>query len=180
MNKKILLIFISIIIFAVGCGSMSNTPTRRVEEFFRRYQNTSDAVLIELGDFLDSLELDPNLREAYHAIYLRQYQDLEFEVRNETIEEDRAIVTVLIRVYDYYRANININNHIASNPDEFLDENGIFSQEKAFRYRIDHLGRVNNRVEHTIDISLTRVNNEWTIDTLSNDILEKIHGTFPY
>ena len=178
--KKLWLVGLIILVFTVGCASLGNTPTARVEELLRRYQNHSDPVLIELGDFLDSLDLDLDVRDDYHAIYLRQYQDMEFEVQNETIEGDRAVVTVLVRVYDYYRANIEINNFIASNPNEFLDEEGNFSQALAFRHRIDELSRVTNRVEHTIDFVLTRADEEWRIDTLTIDILEKLHGTFPY
>lgn len=180
MRKKLLVVALAIVVFAIGCASLSNTPSGRVEEFLRRYQTTSDAVLIELGDFLDTLELDPEVREDYHAIYIRQYQDLEFEIQSENIDGNRAIVTVLIRVYDYYQANININNFIATNQNKFLDDEGQFSPTLAFKHRIEELSRVNNRVEHTIDFSLTRVNDEWTMDSLSEDILEKIHGTFPY
>jgi len=180
MKKRLWLVGLMLLIFTVGCASMSNTPTARVEEFLRRYQNHSNAVLIELGDFLDTLELDPEVRDDYHQIYLRQYQDMEFEVQDETIEGDQAIVTVVVTVYDYYRANIEINNFIATNPSQFEDAEGNFDPAKAFRHRIDELSRVTNRVEHTIDFSLRRINDEWMLDTPSNNMLEKLHGTFPY
>jgi len=180
MKKRFWLIGLILLVFVVGCSAMANTPTARVEELLRRYQNHSQSIIIELGDFLDSLNLDPNDRQDYHDIYLRQYRDLEFEVKNEVIDGDNAIVTVQIKVYDYHRAEININNFIANNPDDFLDENGNFSSTKAFRHRIDELMRITDRIEYTIDFTLTRVNDEWVVDTLTTEMLEKIHGTFAY
>ena len=76
-------------------------------------------------------------------------------------------------------AENNINNYIASNPDEFND-NGIYDSKKGLLYRIGELNKENNRVTYTLDISLTKVNNEWTVDSLTDDDLAKIHGTYAH
>jgi len=180
MKKRWWLISLIIIFLTMGCMGMASSPSSKVEELLRRYQNHSEGVIIELGDFLDSLNLDPETRDDYHSIYLRQYQDMEFEIKNETIDGDRAVVTVAIKVYDYYRAEININNFIMNNPNEFMDDDGNFSPYLAFRHRIDELLRVNDRVEYNVDFTITLINDEWVIDTLTEEQLEKIHGTFAY
>ena len=37
-----------------------------------------------------------------------------------------------------------------------------------------------DRVEYTIDINLTKKDNEWTVNEFDKTTLEKIHGTYNY
>ena len=102
-----------------------------------------------------------------------------YEIIDEKINGDNAVVTVKVKVYDYYTAEKDINDYISTHQNEFYDNN-VYSAGKALKYRIGELKKVNNRTEYTMDFTLTKVNNVWTVDTLTNEQLEKIHGTYAY
>ena len=179
MKKKALLISLLILFLAFGCG-MANTPTAKVEELLKRYNSNADVVKAELGDYLNTLGLDEDNRTSYQNVYLRQYSDLTYEVKEERIDGNNAVVAVQIKVYDYFTAENNINNYISTNQTEFNDEAGVYSAANALKYRIAELGKVKEKIEYTIDFTLTKVNDEWTIDNLSTEQLEKIHGTYAH
>ncbi|NLL02021.1 MAG: hypothetical protein GX265_03265 [Mollicutes bacterium] len=178
MKKSYWLIGLLFLFLVTGCG-MSNTPSTKVEELLKRYNNNADVVKTELGDYLSSLDLDDDNQKDYEDIYLRQYSDMTYEIIDEKINGDNAVVTVKVKVYDYYTAEKDINDYISTHQNEFYDNN-VYSAGKALKYRIGELKKVNNRTEYTMDFTLTKVNNVWTVDTLTNEQLEKIHGTYAY
>ena len=177
MKKKSLFICLLILFLATAC-SMGNTPTDKVEALLKRYNSKADVVKTELGDYLNSLDFDDDTRSKYEEIYLRQYSDLTYEIKEEVIDGDTAIVTAQIKVYDYYGAEENINNYISNNESQFYDDNNIYSASKALLYRIGELTKTNEKIEYTLEFSLTKVNDTWSVDTLTNEQLEKIHGTY--
>ena len=103
----------------------------------------------------------------------------EEKLKDETIDGDNAVVTAQIDVYDYYKVENDVNNYIADNSTEF-NNNGLFDSVKAMKYRMDELNKTDERVQYTIDFSLTKVNDEWTINNLTDETLEKIHGTYAH
>jgi hypothetical protein len=161
-----------------GCGS-TNTPTNKVEKLLSSYQTTSDAIVTELDDYLKTLDVPSNYYDDYKNVYLKQYKDLTYKVKNEKIDGDQATVTTQIEVYDYYKTENDVTSYIASHPDEFSD-NGVYSTAKGLKYKIDELNKTTDRVTYTLEITLTKVNDNWTIDNLTNEELEKIHGTFAH
>lgn len=177
MKKRYWLAGILLLIIVTGCG-MGNTPTSKVEELLKRYNSGADVVKTELGDYLSSLNLDDENQKGYEGVYLRQYSDMTYQIKDERIDGDSAIVTVQVKVYDYYTAEKDINNYVSTHQTEFHDDDDIYSSSKALKYRIDELKKVNDKVEYTLDFTLTKVNNVWTVDTLTNEQLEKIHGTY--
>jgi hypothetical protein len=46
--------------------------------------------------------------------------------------------------------------------------------------RIEQLNKSSDRVTYTIEFNLTKVDNNWTIDNLTDEDLEKIHGTYAH
>lgn len=178
MKSKILLLF-GLLLLGVGC-TLGNTPKSKVTELLKRYNNHSEGIKIELGDYLDALDLDEDSLEGYREVYLRQYSDLEYEIKDEHIDGDTAIVTVEIKVYDYYGAENDINDYIGMNQEEFYGDDGEYDPDLALKHRIDELGKASEKVTYTIDFTLTKINNNWTVDTLTNEQLEKIHGTYAH
>ena len=174
MKKKFLFIIglfiLSISLF--GCGNM-NTPRKKVEMLLMSYRNNGESIVSELNDYLSTLMIEDAYFEDYKKVYLRQYQDLTYEIKDERIDGDNATVTAQIEVYDYYKTENDVNDYITNNPDEFLNDG-----KSSILYRIEELNKENSRVTYTLDINLTKVNDEWTIDTLTDDDLAKIHGTY--
>jgi hypothetical protein len=180
MKKKLLLLTLFVLVGSTlfGC-SMNNTPKKTVETLLMNYKNNGDNIVTELDDYLNGLAIDNDYYEDYKQVYLRQYQDLDYEIKDETIDGDNATVTVQIEVYDYYKVENDVNNYIATNPDEF-NENGVYSTVKGLQYRIEQLNKSSDRVTYTIEFNLTKVDNNWTIDNLTDEDLEKIHGTYAH
>ena len=179
MKKKYLLVISMLIMIlgTFGCELMQITPKKKVELLLSDYQNNNDMIISELNDYIKTIATDDSTFEEYKKVYLRQYQDLKYEIKDETIDGDHAKITAQIDVYDYYKADTEAKTFITNNPNEFTN-NGVYDSKKGILYRIESLSKTNDRVTYTITINLTKVNNEWTIDNLTEEDLEKIHGTF--
>ena len=54
----------------------------------------------------------------------------------------------------------------------------IYDSKKVLEYKIDKLTNAKDRVTYTVVFNLTKVDNEWKVDNLSNEDLEKIHGIY--
>ena len=54
-------------------------------------------------------------------------------------------------------------------------DEGLFTD-----YKLEQLDKVNDTVDYTIDFTLTKVDNEWVVNELTNEQLEKIHGVYEY
>ena len=181
MKKRNLIIGIILLILTFGCTmQMGNSPTSKVEELLKKYNSNHDIVKGELGDYLNSLNLDHETLEIYQEIYLRQYSDLTYEIKDERIDGDRATVTVQIKVYDYYSAENLITNHISTNQRDFYDDDDVYDPIKAKTYRIENLRKVKDKIEYTIEFTLTKINDEWIVDNLTNEQLDKIHGMYAH
>lgn len=176
--KRRLLLFISafILLFTLGCGMM-NTPKEKIRELLNKYQNNNDVVVTELTDFLDTLTIDTAHYDKYKNIYLKQYKDLTYEIKDEKIDGDNAVVTTQVEVYDYYTVENDVTTYVSTNPDEF-NENGTYSTTKALDYKIEQLNKTDKRITYTIDFILTKIDGKWVVDSLTNEELEKIHGTY--
>ena len=105
--KKIFLCFscIMAIVLLSGC-SFDNTPTKKVENFLDNYKNQDETVLTQLKDMIstDSLMNDTQ-KSTYEDIMKKQYKDMSYVIKDETIDGDTATVTTEIEVYDYYKIN---------------------------------------------------------------------------
>ena len=177
MKKKLLIIMLVSILLS-GCLNM-NTPKKKVESLLMSYQSNSDNIIKELDNYLSNITTSESDFEDYKRVYSRQYQNLTYEIKDETINGDEASVTAQIDVYDYYKVNLNVEEYLTNHPDEFYN-NGIYDTKEALKYRINELSNTKERITYTIVITLTKVNNKWEIDNISEDVLEKIHGTYAH
>ena len=107
--------------------------------------------------------------------YFNENGSVEFE----NINGEMATVTVDVDVYDYYKVESDVASYISSNQNEFSD-NGIYNANKGLMYKIDKLSTASDRVTHTLVFHLTKVDDKWTVDNLSNEDLEKIHGVYAH
>ena len=57
---------------------------------------------------------------------------------------------------------------------------GEYDESKFIDYKLKELDKVNDTVDYTIDFTLTKVNNDWVVNELTNEQLEKIHGVYEY
>ena len=104
---KKLLGIIAIILLLMGCtlGDIDNTPTKQVEAFFNNYQTLDKKVLDDLDTVIAKQTTFTNeQRDEYRSIIKKHYQNLTYEIKDETVNGDRANVEVEIEVTDFYKA----------------------------------------------------------------------------
>ena len=173
--KKVLYLLVAIVLLT-GCSctaNMGNTPTKKVEEYLNKYQTNDDDVVSDLDDVLtNDTTLTADERTNYSDFMKKHYQDLQYEIKDETIDGDTATVDAEITVRNYADAINNANEYRLNNADVF-DEANTFAA-----YRLERLKEVTDTETYTITFHLTKENDEWKVDNLSDDDLRKLSGMY--
>ena len=179
--KKILYIFLlTFSLLLSGCGeTLNNTPTKQVEIFFMNYQTLNQDVIEDLNDVINTdNSMTESQQEKYKDIMKNHYKNLSYEIKDERVDGEVAIVTVEIEVYDYSKTISSIDNYASENNEEFLDDDGNYSQEKFMDYRLSELEKVKDKVKYTLDLTLTKIGDEWQMDQISSLDEDKILGIY--
>ena len=98
--KKVLLVLMSFLLF--GCA-IGNTPSSKVELFLNNYNNLTDDVLLDIEKSALNENLNDSNKELYKNVLAKQYENMKYEIKDESIDGNTAIVTVNINVYDMYK-----------------------------------------------------------------------------
>lgn len=170
--KKILLICFGVILIT-GCSEAANSPTKKVESFFSKYQNLDSVVLDQLDLILDKdTNYNDDNKKEYKTLMIKQYQNLSYKITNEKVEDNNAIVDVEVEVYDYKTAIIKANDYYNTHKEEFKDESLI-------DYQIKEMKDVTERSVYPITFNLTKNDkNNWVLDDISDIDRQKIHGLY--
>lgn len=176
--KKILFSLTLLFLFT-GC-SLSNTPTSKVEAYLNQYNNLTDNVLEDIDITVAAENLNSDNTLAYKEVLKRQYKDLKYEIKEESIDGNDATVTVKIIVYDLYLADKNSHEYMNNRMDEFYDEDNMFDENLYYKYKIENMSKISDKVEYDIVFKLEKQDNEWILQTPDRVTLEKIHGLYNY
>lgn len=178
--KKIVLFASIFLVLLTGCGNMMNTPTKKVEEFLSNYQTMDKTVLDQLDNVIkDAGNLVDEQKEDYRELMKKQYQNLSYKIKDETEDGDNATVTVEIEVYDYGKSINESEQYLVSNRDEFLDEaTKEVDNKKFFDYKIKKMKEVKDKVKYTINFTLTKADDKWKLDNISDIDRQKLHGLY--
>ena len=103
-----------------------------------------------------------------------------FEIKDEVVDGDTATVTVEIEVTDYSKSLSDAEDYLNNNKAEFNDENDEYDESLFTTYRLDRLKESTDKVKYTLNIYLTKVDDEWQIDDLSETDRMKINGMYEY
>jgi len=174
--KKLLCSLMALVILT-GCScantNMDNTPTKKVEAFLNRYQTADDNVMNDLDTSLTAdTTLTEDERSDYREFMKKHYQDLKYEIKDEKIDGDTATVETEITVRSYKNALNDANTYRNDNKDKFDDKNTFAG------YRLENLKKVTDTETYTIYFHLTKTNDEWSVDPLSDEDLNKISGSY--
>ncbi len=182
MKKILIPIFFVSLLLLGGCGEkLNNTPTKQVEMFFMNYQTLNQKVISDLDNVLkDDNTMTESQKEKYKKIMKKHYKNLTYDIKDEVVNGDTAVVTVEIEVYDYSKVKASIDEYAKNHSDEFLDENNNYSQEKFIDYRLAELEKVNDKVKYTLDLNLTKVDDKWELNKISSLDEDKILGIYEY
>lgn len=167
--KKILSIFIFLLLL-VGC-SLSNTPTSKVEELLGKYQGLDSDIKSGIDDVLENESLTLEQKSRYRNLIEKQYKNLTYQIKNEKIDGDTAVITTEIEVMDYKKV-INETTNYYLNKDNYTVED--YNNTK-----LDNLEKVKEKVIYTIDFEVKKDNNgNWILSSLDNDTIKKIQGMY--
>ena len=181
MKKIIVPIILSFILFT-GCGEkLNNTPTKQVEMFFMNYQTLNQKVIDDLDNVLKNDNTMTNdQKEKYKEIMKKHYKNLTYDIKDEVVNGDTAVVTVEIEVYDYSKKKASVNEYVKNHPDEFLDDDNKFSNEKFISYRLSEFENVKDKVKYTLELNLTKIDDKWELNDISSIDEDKILGIYEY
>lgn len=176
--------FLAFALVLTGCSlgqDMSNTPTKKVEEYLNNYQTLDSNVLTKLDAIVENEEMfDEDQKVTYRDILKKHYQDLTYTIKEETINGDKATVEAEIEVTDYTKALKEAESYKETNESEFLDDDENFDETKFNTYKLDLIRESDERVKYTIYFSLTKENDKWLLDDLTDTEEEKILGIYEY
>ena len=177
--KKIMGLLL-IITLLVGCSinlsDIDNTPTTKVEAYFNNYQTLSKEVLDDL-DLVVAKEttLTTTQKQKYRDIIKKHFKNLNYTIKDETVNGDAALVEVEIQVTDFNKV---LNDKDTKKEQDFYEE-GQYNIEAYNDYRLDLLSKAKDYVKYTLYINLEQDdNNEWVLKDLSNEDEQKILGMY--
>ena len=169
--KKIILLGVTIITLLtilVGC-SLSNTPTSKVEELFSKYQRLDTDISDEIDTLLSTETLTNDQKDRYIKLIENQYRNLTYEIKDEKIDGDIAVVTTQIEVLDYRKAISELNTEVGNDYD-ILEYNNK---------KLDKLEEVKDKVAYTIEINVVKDDDgNWKLSNLSSNDIKKIQGMY--
>ena len=179
MKKIIFIMFV--VLSLIGCSNVSNTPTKQVEGFFNKYQTLDKDVVEDLNRVIsDNDILTNNNSQEYRDVMKKQYKDLTYKVKEEIVDADTAVVTVEITVTDFSKVIAMASDYKNNHPEEFVDNNGEYQETIYYDYVISKLKEAKDKIKYTLDIKLSKINEEWHMDKLDNETEDKILGIYQY
>lgn len=181
MKKYLIVLFTVLLLTGCGTKKLMNTPTKKVEMFFENYQTLNDDVISQLDDTVAaSKDFNDTQKDKYKALMKKHYQNIKYDVKDEKVDGDKATVTVEIEVKDYSKAMEEADLYLEEHKKEFVDEEGNYSKSKFMDYRLDKLEKVEDTVKYTLELSLTKIDDEWKLDDISDSDQQKINGIYNY
>lgn len=116
--KKFIVALMVILLSACTLGT-AVTPKQKVSEFLDKYKNENTDIISQLEETIESEITDTDQRSRYKTLMVNQYKNMEYEIKDEIIEDDNAVVEVEITVYNYASALKNSNTYLNEHLDEF-------------------------------------------------------------
>lgn len=166
---KKLLIIISLILLT-GCN-LSNTPTSKVEDLMSKYQKLDREVIEDIDILLENDNLNSSQKEEYKQVIERQYRNLVYEIKDEKIDGNNAIITIEIEVFDYKK--------VTDKVDTEFSRKGNYTNIEYYNEKLDKLKKTKEKVTYTLDIDVLKDNNgNWKIKSLSDENIKKIQGMY--
>jgi len=179
MKKIFLALVLAFTLTGCDLQNMDNTPTKKVEAFFDKYQTLDSNVLNDLDlTIADDTTIDETTRSGYREFMKNHYQDLEYEIKDETIDGDNATVVAEVTVRDYSKVLNDADVYRETNATEFNDETGSYSPALFSEYRLNKMKDVAETVTYTLNLTLTKQDDEWVMDELSEIDEQKMNGLY--
>ena len=166
MKRKMFLLIL-ILGFLIGCD-MANTPNSVIDDLFNKYQKLDTDIDSGINSVLDEQNLTPEHKERYRRLLEKQYENLTYEVKNETIDGDNATITVEVVVIDYKQAI-----------SDLTFDSTVYTKESFDEEKLNRLENATGKVTYTLDLTLTKDDTgKWKLNALTNEQIKKIQGMY--
>ena len=154
----------------VGC-SLSNSPTSKVEDLLSKYQRLDSDIKDGINDVIETESLNNTQKERYRKLIEKQYKNLTYQIKDEKVDGNTAIITAEIEVMDYKKAVTDTNSKYQG-----LDN---YTVEEYNDTKLDNLEKTKEKVTYTIDFEVTKDDSgNWKLSSLDNETIKKIQGMF--
>ena len=150
---------LSIIILVTGCSQMMNTPVKQVEKLLYKYQSYDKQIEEQLNSNIVEFGFNSEEGTAYLKAMKRQYSNITYEVKEDEIDGNVALVEVEIKVYDFAK--------VLEDTTKDLDIT-----------KLNKMIDTKEKKTYQITFYLTRVDEVWSIDGLNDEIKEKLQGLY--
>ncbi len=176
---KILVMIVALFVVA-GCDNMKASPTKRVEELLEKYKSKDDSVIKQLEDVVANAgTMTDEQKSIYRELMEKQYENLNYKIKEERIDGNNATIITEIDVLDYGKAISASEMYLSTSPSELIDEEtGTVNTLKYMDYKINQMKDIKDRVTYTINFNLNKKDNEWLVEELNDIDRLKIHGLY--
>ena len=155
--------FLVCIVILTGC-SLNNSPTSKVEELLGKYQGLDQSITYNYLELSGDAFISDDITDKYVDIIKKQYRNMSYEVKDESIDGDMAVVSVQIEVTDYKK---------------IISEYDIDRNDDIHKEIIDKLDKAKDRVNYTIDFNVVKdKNGNWYLDNLTEEVQQKLLGIY--
>ena len=166
-NKLLLFALPILFITLVGC-EMANTPTSKVENLFTKYQKLDNDIDNGINSVLNEQNMSDSQKERYRKILEKQYKNLTYQIKEETIDGDTATVIAEIEVTD-----------LKKSVDGLVFDSNVYTKETFDEERLNRLEQAKDKIKYTLELTLTKIqNDEWKLNALTNEQIKKIQGMY--
>ena len=147
-----------------GCA-IANTPTAKVEDYLSKYQKLDTDISINYQQLSLDEELTQEQKHLYQELIKKQYKNLSYEVKEETIDGKTASVITQIQVYDYKEI---LNKYNKDDYDDIKQYHDILTKS---------LNNQKDKITYTVTIELNKNDkDEWKVIGLNEDERKKLLG----
>ena len=162
MKKVFLIVVLSLL---VGC-SLGNTPTSKTEELLSNYQMNKNNISVSYTYLTSDTNISSDIIKKYEDAIRKQYRDMSYEIKDEKIDGDTAVVTIEIEVMDFGKA---INKYYKSE----------YESARYHELITKELENTKEMITYTLDITLTKdEKDKWVVDDLSLENRDKLLGIY--
>ena len=166
MKKNIFLLATALFLL-IGCV-MNSTPTSTVEDLFLKYQRLDSDIEKGINDILDEQNMTTENRERYYKLLEKQYRSLTYEIKDEKIDGNEAIIIAEIEVIDYKKM---IN--------DLTFDSSLYTKDSFDNEKLNRLENAKDKVTYTLELTLTKdEDNTWKLNALTNEETKKIQGMY--
>ena len=135
---------------------------------FAKYQKLDSDINNGIDNVLNEQNMSDSQKERYRKILEKQYKNLTYQIKDETIDGDTATVTVEIEVID-----------LKKSVDGLVFDNTIYTKETFDEERLNRLEQAKDKIKYTLELTLNKTkNDEWKLNALTNEQIKKIQGMY--